>query len=94
MYGYYLYKLIQCGSGTGWHKVWDVSYWKRETVVEGQGLAKAVVVCYAAAVMTVSKTVLYCEVANHHANVILIKTQGSTSTIQASRMSATIPGAD
>ncbi|KPI44251.1 uncharacterized protein AB675_8717 [Cyphellophora attinorum] len=59
MYGYYLFKLLQCGSGTEWYKVWDVAYWRRETVVEGEGMAKALVICFASAIMTLSKTVLY-----------------------------------
>jgi hypothetical protein len=61
MYGYYLFELFRCGKGTEWFKVYDASWWGRRTAVEGDAMALAVVTCFSGAVMTVSKTVLYCE---------------------------------
>lgn len=61
MYGYYLFELLRCGQGTGWFKVWDASWWTRKTAVQGDRMALAVLICLSGAVMTVSKTVLYCE---------------------------------
>lgn len=59
MYLYYLYQLMRCGQDTQWYKVWDAKWWTRKTVVKGDGMAEAVLICFSAAVMTVSKTVLY-----------------------------------
>jgi hypothetical protein len=74
MYFYYLYQLLRNGSGTGWYRVWDVNSWKSPTVVQGDGMARAVLVCFAAATMTVSKTVLYCMPcscqSDHYANIM------------------------
>lgn len=61
MYLYYLNKLRQNGEATEWYKVWDPIFWQTQTVVRGEGMAKAVLICVSSAVMTVSKTVLYCE---------------------------------
>ena len=61
MYAYYLLALRRAGEGTGWYRVWDASFWSGSTVVEGEGMATAVLVLFAAATMTLSKTVLYCE---------------------------------
>jgi len=59
MYLYYLYKVFQHGEGTGWYSVWDTKRWSQKAVVEGDGMATAVLICLTGAVMTVSKTVLY-----------------------------------
>jgi hypothetical protein len=61
MYMYYLNELRRYGAGTEWAKVWDGAWWSRKTEVQGERMALAVVVCFSGAVMTVSKTVLYCE---------------------------------
>lgn len=59
MYVFYLYKLLCCGEDTQWYKVWDAQWWTRRIVVKGEGMAQAVIICFSAAVMTASKTVLY-----------------------------------
>lgn len=64
MYGYYLFQLTRCGHGTEWYKVWSGPWWSRETVVRGEGMPLAIIICFAGAVMTVSKTVLYCKLLN------------------------------
>jgi hypothetical protein len=61
MYAYYLYTLLRRGKGSGWFQVWDAKYYGRKIVVQGDDLALAVVTVFSAAVMTVSKTVLYCK---------------------------------
>ncbi|RMZ85791.1 hypothetical protein DV737_g362, partial [Chaetothyriales sp. CBS 132003] len=63
MYCYYLYVLVARGKGTGWFvKLWTQKFSATTgtaVTVKGQGVAFAVLVAYAAAVMTVSKTALY-----------------------------------
>ncbi|RMZ87602.1 hypothetical protein DV736_g5174, partial [Chaetothyriales sp. CBS 134916] len=63
MYCYYLYILAVRGKGTGWiAKLWTQKFSTTTgtaVTVKGQGVAFAVLVAYAAAVMTVSKTALY-----------------------------------
>jgi hypothetical protein len=61
MYGWYLYVLATRGEGTGWWKFWEKDFWTEKIVVQGEGVATAVVVCFASACMTLSKTLLYCE---------------------------------
>jgi hypothetical protein len=61
MYCYYVYMLAVKGKGTNWYKAWDKSFWTQKTVVQGEGMAQAVVLAFAGAVMTLSKTILYCE---------------------------------
>jgi hypothetical protein len=61
MYAYYLYALLRRGEGSGWYQVWDAKYYGRKIVVQGDDMAFAVVTVFSAAVMTVSKTVLYCK---------------------------------
>jgi hypothetical protein len=60
MYGYYLYTLASVARGTGWYKVWDKSFWSEDIVAKGPGLGLAVLMSFSGAVMTVSKTILYC----------------------------------
>ncbi|RMD40157.1 hypothetical protein DV735_g4978, partial [Chaetothyriales sp. CBS 134920] len=55
MYVFYLYILFSRGKGTGWFG----RLWSRSSSIQGQGVAFAVLVAHAAAVMTLSKTVLY-----------------------------------
>jgi hypothetical protein len=61
MYAWYLYVLAAAGQGTGWYKVWQKGFWTENIVVQGEGVARAVVICFASAIMTLSKTVLYCK---------------------------------
>jgi hypothetical protein len=60
MYGYYIFVLASQGQGTGWYKFWEKDIWSEKTVVQGEGVALATLVCFSSAVMTVSKTLLYC----------------------------------
>lgn len=64
MYGYYLYILFAHGrqskaQGRGAPKASTVGFLGQQRYVDGQMGALAVLVAYSAAVMTVSKTVLY-----------------------------------
>ncbi len=61
MYGWYVVILASQGQGTGWYQFWQKQFWTKKTVVQGEGLALAMVICFASAVMTLSKTVLYCK---------------------------------
>ena len=61
MYLYYIYVLATQGAETGWWKFWDNKFWSKGTTVQGEGLALATLVCFSGAVMTVSKTLLYCK---------------------------------
>lgn len=61
MYLYYVYVLATQGAETGWWKFWDNKFWSNNTAVQGEGLALATLVCFSGAVMTVSKTLLYCK---------------------------------
>ena len=61
MYGYYLFILATQGQGTGWYKFWQKEFWTDKTVVHGEGVALATVICFASAIMTLSKTILYCK---------------------------------
>ena len=61
MYGWYLFVLASRGQGTGWYRFWNKTTWTEKTVVQGDGVAQAVVICFASAVMTLSKTALYCK---------------------------------
>ena len=66
LYGYYLYVLYRYGrsssaQGRGAPKMERVGFLGKQRMVEGEMGALAVVVAYSAAVMTISKTVLYCE---------------------------------
>ncbi len=65
MYGYYLYILFAHGrqskaQGRGAPKALTVGFWGQR-YVDGQMGALAVLVAYSAALMTVSKTALYCK---------------------------------
>lgn len=66
MYVYYLYILFAFGrqskpQGRASPKASTVGFLGQQRYVDGQKGAIAVLVGYSAAVMTVSKTVLYCE---------------------------------
>lgn len=66
MYVYYLYILYVFGKqskaqGRGAPKTSTVGFLGQQRYVDGQKGAIAVLVAFSAAVMTVSKTVLYCE---------------------------------
>jgi hypothetical protein len=61
MYGWYVFVLATRGEGTSWWKFWEKTFWTEKTVVQGDGVALATVVCFSSAVMTLSKTVLYCK---------------------------------
>ena len=68
MYFYYLYILYAFGiqsalHGRGSPKPSTVGFWGQQRAVEGRAGALAVLVGHSAAVMTVSKTVLYCRFA-------------------------------
>ena len=69
MYGYYLYILATRGRETGWYRFWDQSFYQQKIVVKGDQVALAVVIAFASAIMTVSKTVLYCKEAEHHPRI-------------------------
>jgi hypothetical protein len=65
MYGYYLYILYAYGKqskaqGRGAPKASSVGFLGQQRYVDGKMGALAVLVAYSAALMTVSKTVLYC----------------------------------
>ena len=67
LYGYYLYILYAYGrqskaQGRGAPKMEKVGWLGEQRYVDGEMGAVAVVVAYSAAVMTVSKTVLYCKI--------------------------------
>ena len=66
MYGYYLYILYAYGKqskaqGRGAPKASAVGFLGQQRFVDGTMGALAVLVAYSAALMTVSKTVLYCK---------------------------------
>jgi hypothetical protein len=66
MYGYYLYILYTYGKqskaqGRGAPKASIVGFLGQQRFVDGKMGALAVLVAYSAALMTVSKTVLYCK---------------------------------
>jgi len=66
LYGYYLYVVYRYGrsssmQGRGAPKPSNVGRLGQQRCVEGEKGAVAVVVAYSAAVMTFSKTMLYCE---------------------------------
>ena len=66
MYGYYLYILYTYGKqskaqGRGAPKASAVGFLGQQRFVDGKMGALAVLVAYSAALMTVSKTVLYCK---------------------------------
>jgi hypothetical protein len=66
LYGYYLYILFAYGKqskaqGQGAPKPPTVGFLGQQRYVDGQKGALAVLVAYSAALMTVSKTVLYCK---------------------------------
>ncbi len=66
LYGYYLYILFAYGrqskaQGRGAPKASTVGFLGQQRYVDGQMGALAVLVAYSAALMTVSKTVLYCK---------------------------------
>lgn len=64
MYVYYVFVVASQDVGTGWWKFWEKSFWTENAVVQGEGLALATLVCFSGAVMTFSKTALYCESAS------------------------------
>lgn len=66
MYGYYLYILYAYGKqskaqGRGAPKASTVGFLSQQRYVDGKMGGVAVLVAYSAALMTVSKTVLYCK---------------------------------
>jgi hypothetical protein len=58
--GGYVWYLVMCEvyGGTAFRE-----FWKGRTTLQGRYVGVGVLVCFSAAVMTVSKTVLYCELA-------------------------------
>jgi len=62
LYIYYLYVLATQG-GNAVLRIWDVNgFWRADVItVQGPAVTTAVLACFASAVMTVSKTVLYCK---------------------------------
>ena len=72
-YAWYLVVVLRNGRGTGGERVEGrgapniglVGWWGEARVVTGKGVPEAVLLAFAASVMTVSKTVLYCESPPH-----------------------------
>lgn len=71
MYVWYIVVLATHGQGTGWYKSWQKQFWTQKTVVQGEGVALATLICFSSAVMSLSKTVLYCK-SNLNGNDIML----------------------
>jgi len=77
MYGYYLYILYAYGKqskgqGRGAPKASSVGFLGQQRFVDGKMGGVAVLVAYSAALMTVSKTVLYCKLCSKCSDLLLI----------------------
>ena len=71
MYGWYVYVMASRGQGTGWYKFWQKELWTQTKVVQGEGVALATLVCFSSAVMTLSKTILYCKSTHSDSEITL-----------------------
>jgi len=95
MYLYYLFVLYTHGrqssaAGRGAPRPSTAGFLGQQRYVEGRNGILAVLVGYTAAVMTVSKTVLYCELHPQLCNALADDPKGPTSIIRASRTLAII----
>lgn len=62
MYGFYLFVVAREIEG-GWNRGMIQKMWRKDETLEVSGrlVIEAVLICYSASVMTLSKTVLYCK---------------------------------
>lgn len=91
MYLYYLYVLVRSakkGQQAEVVSLWKRDFWTEPKLLGGEGMAGAVVVCFAAAVMTVSKTALYCKSSASRllADAMLVEANPSLAVIRAERV--------